>query len=83
MTPVLIQAHARPPMIKVHEDAIIAVLPLDHPDIMIGSMHPDRITLVISTIKTSQMMRITTIKIGITALATMIGDIRTRMVSPG
>ncbi len=84
MTPVLIHAHARPPIIMVHGDAVTMtgfVLPLDHPDVMIRIMHPDRITVVIGIIKTSQMIGITTIEIGITALVTMIGDIRTQMVS--
>ncbi len=51
----------------------------DHPDVMIRIMHPDMITVVIGTIETSQMIGITTIEIGITALATMIGDIRTQI----
>ncbi len=82
MTPVLIHLLIHPPVIMVHEDAITIVLPLDHPDIMIGIVHPDRITVVIRIIETSQKIGITTIEIGITALANMIGDIRTRMVSP-
>ncbi len=58
------------------------IVPLDHADVMIGIMHPDRITVVIWIIETNQMIGITIIEIGITALSTMIGDIRTGMVSP-
>ncbi len=85
MTPVLIHAHTRPTVIMVHGDAVTMtdlILPLNHPDIMIGIIHPDRITVVIGIIETSQMIVITTIEISITALATMIGDIKTQMVSP-
>ncbi len=73
--------HARPTMIMVHEDAVIMVglvLPLDHPDIMIGIMYPDRIIVVIVVMETSQMIgitypdRITVVK-GIIETRQMIG----------
>ncbi len=49
---------------------------------MIGIIYPGRITVVTGIIETSQMIGTTTIEIGITPLTTMIGDIKTQMVSP-
>ncbi len=69
----------------VHKDAVTMtclILHLNHIDVMIGIFHLNMITKVIGIIETSPIIGITNIDLGITVLATMIGDIETQMVSP-
>ncbi len=60
----------------IYRDRITVVIGIIEISQMIGIIYPERIIVVIGIIETNQMIGTTTIEIGITALTTIIGDIK-------